>query len=87
MSDFEMRTKDPMGLMTITGRKGATYLVLRGYDGDYHIFVEIKAQKAAIDCGEVKRQADNTRTMWDRLWQRYAPSQVANPDLTGRGDR
>jgi len=73
MSDFTMRTHHPMGLMTITGRRGATYLVLRGYDGDYHIFAEVQAKEAAIDCGEEEGPTDNTRIMWDRLWQRHAP--------------
>lgn len=60
MSDFKMRTRDRMGLMTITGGKGATYLVLRGYNGDYHVFVEAQAKEAAIDCGEVERRGDTT---------------------------
>jgi len=66
-----------MGIMTINGNKGATYLVLCGHGGDYHVFVEVQAKEAAIDCGEVEQPTDNTRTMWDRLWQRHTTMAIS----------
>ena len=74
MSDFTKRIHDPIEFKTFIGTKGSKYLVFRGYDGDYHVFVEVEAKEAAPDCGEVENPNDNTRTMWGRLWEQKKQS-------------
>jgi hypothetical protein len=54
-------------MMTIEGDSGTTYLVLRTGKGSYHVFAEVEAKEAAIDCGNSKDA--NTRARWKELWQ------------------
>jgi hypothetical protein len=35
-------------------------------DGKFHVFSEVEAKEAAIDCGFKGRQ--HTNTMWKTLW-------------------
>ena len=56
---LEMRTR--------LGQSGCTYLILRTGKGSYHVFAEVEAKEAAIDCGTPS--SGNTRTQWKALWE------------------
>lgn len=46
-----------------------TYLVFRQSDGSYHVFVEVEAKGAAINCGSNLDHSEITRKHWDKLWE------------------
>lgn len=61
-------------MKTFTSTSGsATYLVLRTLRGGYHVFVEVEAKEAAVDCGappsDETTDNRNTEKMWDGLWE------------------
>lgn len=55
-------------IKTFVGESGRTYLVLKTGPGSYHVFAEIDAKEAAVDCGAAK--GGYTRTDWKALWER-----------------
>lgn len=44
-----------------------SYLVFRTLSGSFHVFVEVEAKKAALECGA---ERGNQRQMWQNLWRR-----------------
>ena len=56
---LEMRTRK--------GQSGCTYLILKTGKGSYHVFAEVEAKEAAIDCGA--SPIGNTRSQWRALWE------------------
>jgi hypothetical protein len=70
MADFTKRKLHALQMRTVRGITGTTYLVLRGAQGDFHVFTEVEAKEAARDCGTEERPHDTTRTMWERVWRR-----------------
>ena len=47
------------------------FIVFRTPRGAYHVFVEVDATKAAIECGmERKSTRAHTRQFWDALWKK-----------------
>lgn len=59
------RISSAIEIRTYQGRKGK-YLVMTAGDGKFHVFSEVEAKEAAIDCGFKGRQ--HTNTMWKTLW-------------------
>lgn len=53
---------------TFVGKDGVHYLVFRSLEGSFHAFVEVEAKQAARECGATEDPYDNTRTMWESLW-------------------
>ena len=53
---------------TIKGKSGRPYLVFRTQDGNFHIFREVNAKKAARDCGA--GLAANDRGLWQSVWKK-----------------
>jgi hypothetical protein len=53
---------------TYRGRSGNSYIVHRTRDGTFHVFMEVEAKSAAVDCGSPK--TGNTRAQWGALWKR-----------------
>jgi len=62
------RKKRGLGIemRTFEGQSGSRYLVFRTREGAFHVFLEIEAKEAAVDCGS--RGRGNTRQMWEHLW-------------------
>jgi hypothetical protein len=54
-------------IRTRTGRSGCTYVILRTGKGSYHVFAEVEAKEAAIDCGTPSD--GDTRSQWKALWE------------------
>lgn len=67
MKKFKAK-KTGAGLLprTFEGKSGKTYLVFRTREGGYHVFAEIEARRAAVDCGAPKQ--GNTRSQWASVW-------------------
>jgi hypothetical protein len=55
---------------TISGTSGRPYLVFRTQDGNFHVFREVNAKKAARDCGAALEAS--ARRMWKSIWKRAA---------------
>lgn len=53
---------------TFFGKSGQTYLVFKALRGNYHVFVETEAKKAAVDCGAPSK--GHTRQQWKSVWQK-----------------
>jgi hypothetical protein len=50
-----------LGLRTIKGKSGLTYIWMKTGNGSFHVFAETDAKKAARDCGATRE--GNTRQM------------------------
>ncbi len=48
--------------------KTADYLVFRTSSGEYHVFAEVEAKTAAIDCGAVDDRSRKTNDLWKAIW-------------------
>ena len=58
-------------MRVFTARRRRRYLVLRTPRGAFHVFAEVQAKDAAVDCGSTfDRSTANTRQMWQGLWSR-----------------
>jgi hypothetical protein len=57
-----------IGMRTVVGKSGATYLVFRERARDvFHVFVEVEAREAATDCGAGNDER-NVQAVWSDLW-------------------
>ncbi len=54
---------------TIRGKSGQSYVVHRTQEGSFHVFVEVEAKAAAVDCGAPK--TGNTRSQWEAVWKKH----------------
>ena len=57
-----------LGLATVRGESGQTYLVLKATKGSYHVFAEVDAKEAGRDC---RGSGSNTRTVWNSALSRH----------------
>jgi hypothetical protein len=55
---------------TMRGSSGRPYLVFRTQDGNFHVFREVNAKKAASDCGAALEAG--AQRMWKSIWKRAA---------------
>ena len=62
------RKKSGLGLemRTFAGNNGDSYLVFRTSAGAFHVFREVEAKAASVECGCTVK--GNTRQMWGSLW-------------------
>jgi hypothetical protein len=51
----------------VEGKSGDSYLVFRTREGAFHVFREVEAKDAAVDCGAMNK--GNTRSMWKAVWE------------------
>lgn len=57
-------------MKTFQGSKGETYLVLTDGGRKYHVFGEVEAKKAAIDCGcKLDPRKNGPGPMWKDRWK------------------
>ncbi len=57
-------------IRTFKGKDG-TYIVYRTPRGSFHVFIEVDAKNAAIDCGASgDPKTINTRKMWQEIWDK-----------------
>ena len=54
-------------MRTFKGATG-TYLVFRAQNGSFHVFLEVEAKEAAVDCGATS--GATTRQMWQEIWEK-----------------
>ncbi len=68
--DFK-RAPRPLDMRLFKGRSGTNYLVIPTPDGGFHVFAEVEAKAAAVDCGSERFCFDdaNTRQHWASLFQ------------------
>ena len=52
------------------GKSGRRYLVMHTRRGAYHVFAEMQAKDAAIDCGAPDDRDLTTRQLWQPIWNR-----------------
>ena len=58
-------------IKTFRGADGENYLVLKAGNSKYHVFAEVEAKKAAIDCGcKLDPRQNDTGTMWKERWEK-----------------
>jgi hypothetical protein len=56
-------------IKTFSGKK-CNYLVITAGDGKFHVFAEVQAKEAAIDCGcKLNPRSNNPTTMWRERWK------------------
>jgi hypothetical protein len=54
-------------IKTFSGKK-CNYLVITAGDGKFHVFAEVQAKEAAIDCGcKLNPRSNNPTTMWREM--------------------
>jgi hypothetical protein len=63
---FSKRSHYFLEMRTFEGESGATYLVLKNHNGEFHVFTEVEAKEAAMDCGAPAE--GNTQHRWRQLW-------------------
>ncbi|MEX2170513.1 MAG: hypothetical protein WD851_14455 [Pirellulales bacterium] len=51
------------------GKEGESYIVFKTTKGSYHVFKEVEAKQAALQCGSNAEGNTNTRQMWGTLWK------------------
>jgi hypothetical protein len=69
-------TGKSLEVKTFSGKDGTVYLVYRLPSGAYHVYAEVEAKQAAVECGALDAMGSptadqreiNTRTLWDTLW-------------------
>jgi hypothetical protein len=68
----------PFDVRTYHGRDGTTYLVFKspGTRGYFHVFAEVEAKQAALNCGGRLPKDAHTQAHWRALWD--------NAQSTGR---
>lgn len=65
---FSSRSHYPLDIKTFEGDSGETYLVFRNHNDEFHVFAEVQAKEAAMDCGAPDE--GNTQHRWRTLWDR-----------------
>ena len=55
-----------LAFKNFTAQDGTRYLVFKSLEGSFHVFAEVEAKQAALDCGA--DELANTRQMWESLW-------------------
>jgi hypothetical protein len=67
MKEKATRKRAGVGLETrMFNGRNSSYMVFRTKRGGYHVFIEVEAKQAAVDCGAPK--GGNTQAMWDGVW-------------------
>jgi hypothetical protein len=60
-------------IKTFRGKNGTVYFVYRLPSGAYHVYTEVEAKQAAVNCGAldvmgIPTADPDTRKLWDALW-------------------
>jgi hypothetical protein len=66
--EFTARSHYPLEIKTFEGESGQTYLVFRNHNDEFHVFTEVQAKEAAMDCGAPDE--GNTQQRWRQIWDR-----------------
>jgi hypothetical protein len=66
--ELSPRSHYPLEVKTFEGESGHTYLVFRDHDDEFHVFTEVQAKEAAMDCGATDE--GNTQHRWRQIWDR-----------------
>ena len=69
---LKRKKREALQVKVFESKDGKTdFIVFRTPRGAYHVFVEVDAKKAAIECGmEQKPTNANTRQFWNALWKK-----------------
>lgn len=68
MAIVEKRAGYGLEFKHIKGRDGNDYLVFRTSSGEFHIFVEVEAKTAAIQCSATDDRTLTTQQLWGSVW-------------------
>lgn len=56
-------------IKSFRGKTGASYLIFRTHDGDFHVYRGTDAREAALDCGA--GEGSTGREMWEGIGESH----------------